>query len=257
LTSIVLVILFVGVGCTSRGSEAPVAPSAGWPEALSDFTVDWTADPGIDLTVGPAVVVRAYMESYYLAYLTDDEKYFYPGFQQAVNPNEPDGPDGTEALWPSPSGPETWVGTVRQHLLRIDRSGRDVAAVGCVYTYDSGGLVGGKFKANIGGMGPYGGISTFRIELQAPQDGEEALPAQRGPSRAPFENVFGGWRVTNHQGGYLLLAHWAGEGNDKQECLSRSEGTPESRKFVFGTTYLRSDFSTLPATPGWPAKPGN
>lgn len=242
-----VVMILVVVGCRSNDTGAPDPPAAGWPGLLGDFTVTWTAEPGIDLTKGAAVAARAYMESYYLAYLTDDEKYLYPGFQQSVDANDPDGPDGTEELWPKPNGSETWVGTARHHLLRLDRSDRDVAVVGCVYSYSSGVLTEDGVQANIGGMGPYAGINAIRIGLQAPESEEVNLPPQRGPSRAPFENVFGGWRVTNHQGGFLLQANWDGAGNDKQQCLSRAEGTPESRA-------SQSDFPALPATPGWPAK---
>ncbi|MBP3085800.1 hypothetical protein [Mycolicibacterium fortuitum] len=47
------------------------------------------------------------MESFYLACLTDDEKYFYPGFRQPVDVSDPEGPDGTDELWPTPDGQET------------------------------------------------------------------------------------------------------------------------------------------------------
>jgi hypothetical protein len=251
LACIGIVLLIVGIGCTPQGSQEttvpPESPPAGWPEALSDFSVVWTAESAIDLTTGAAVVVRAYMESYYLAYLTGDEKYLYPGFQQSVNASDPDGPDGTQEVWPKQNHPETWIGTARHHLLRMERSGRDVAVVGCVYSYGTGVLTAGGIQQNIGGMGPYAGINAIRIGLQAP-DGEQLnLPPQRGLSRTPFENVFDGWRVTNHQGGVLLQANWAGSGNDKVQCLSRADGTPESRA-------SQSDFPALPATPGWPAK---
>ena len=47
-------VLVASVGCAPQSHEAPESPPAGWPEALSDFTVAWTAEPGIDLTTGPA-----------------------------------------------------------------------------------------------------------------------------------------------------------------------------------------------------------
>lgn len=85
--------------CVPVGSPVPPkSPTAGWPESLNDFTVTWTAEPGIDLTNGPTVVARAYLESYYLAYLTTDNKYLYPGFAQAVDANQSNGPEGTEKL---------------------------------------------------------------------------------------------------------------------------------------------------------------
>jgi hypothetical protein len=250
-------------GCTPKEPETQQTPAesppAGWPAALNDLSATWTADPGIDLTTGAAVVVRAYIESYYLAYLTDDEKYLYPGFREAVDPNDSDGPPGTEALWPEPPNAATWVGTLRHHLLRITRSGRDVTVLGCLYSYAVGRL-GDEFgfRPNNGsGFGPDAGISPIRIGLRAPESDESTFPPQEGKSRAPFNDVFGGWRVTSHEGGYLVKGRWADSMSDKAECASRDRTPPESRTFTPGQEYPRSDFPTLPATPGWPDKPAS
>lgn len=136
--------LFISVACTPRDSAAPESPPAGWPESLHDFTVTWTAEPDINLTVSAAVVVRAYLESYYLAYLTADNKYLYPGIEQAANTNQPDGPDWTEELWPEPSRPKTWAGTARHHILRIDQSGRQFSVVASLYSDGSAGAHEGR-----------------------------------------------------------------------------------------------------------------
>ncbi len=247
-----VVMLLVVVGCRSNDTGAPEPPAAGWPGSLSDFTVTWTAEPGIDLTKGAAVAARAYLESYYLAYLTDDEKYLYPGFRQVVDANAPEGPDGTNELWPTPDSPETWIGTLRHHVLRIEQSGRDSAVVACVYSYGTAVVTDDGFEANVGGPGAYAGINAVRIGLQAPDTDGAMLPPRQGPARAPVENVFGGWRVTNHQGGFLMLAHWPGNASDKEKCLSLVEGPPESRTFIVGADYPKSAFPTLPAAPGWP-----
>lgn len=72
----------------AQGSPTPTARASGWPTTLNDFTVVWTAEPGIDVTTGPVVAVRAYAESYLLASITGDNRYLYPGFQQSVDPNQ-------------------------------------------------------------------------------------------------------------------------------------------------------------------------
>ncbi|CKI25981.1 membrane protein [Mycolicibacterium smegmatis] len=254
LLALFLLGLLAASACRAEGAEPPESPPAGWPESLDDFTVTWTAEPGIDLTTGPAVAARAYMESYYLAYLTTDDKYLYPGFAQAVDSNQADGPDGTEKLWPEPYRPKTWIGTARHHILRIDQSGRDVAVVGCVYSYSSAEKTDAGFEANIGGTGPDAGISAIRIGLEAPENSAD-LPVQEGPSRAPFENVFGGWRVTNHQGGFLATAEWPDHAKDVEQCVAQAPEPPEARTFIPTSPYPRSAFPVLPATPGWPAKP--
>jgi len=68
LASVLAFALLAIVGCTPKRPETPQtpaeSPSAGWPTTLNDFSVTWAAEPGIDLTTGAAVVVRAYMESY-------------------------------------------------------------------------------------------------------------------------------------------------------------------------------------------------
>ena len=257
LAGVVMFVLLVATGCAPGESREmpPESPPAGWPDSLNDFTVTWTAEPGIDATTGPAVVVRAYMESYYLAYLTDDEKYLYPGFAQSVAVNEPNGPDGTDELWPLSRGQKTWVGTLHHHLLRIERDGRDIAAVGCVYSYDTGTVTHEGVRPNVGGTVEYAGVSAIRIGLLAPESDPVSVP-QEGPARAPSDNVFDDWRVTNYQGGYLSLAHWDGNARDKRECLSRAGGTPESRTRTLASVYVPSDFPKLPVSPGWPVAPG-
>lgn len=90
----------------SEASSTPATPPAGWPAALNDFTFAWTAEPGIDVTAGPAVPVRAYTESYLLASIMGDNRYLYPGFQQSVDPNQSiNHPIGTQSLWPKTNAP--------------------------------------------------------------------------------------------------------------------------------------------------------
>lgn len=250
--SIVAAALFMVTGCApQQAAEAPESPPAGWPEALSDFSMTWTGEPGIDLTSDPAVVVRAYIESYYLARATDDERYLYPGFAQSVDANNPDGVEGTKELWPSADRPREWIGDFRQHILRVEQSEQNVVVFGCMYTYDSGIMQGPEIDRNTE-PGPYGVITALRVGLEAPRDGNTP-DSQAGPSRAPSENVFGEWHVTNHQGGYLLTSEWPDRGRDIDECRTRADGTPESRQFVPARAFTRSDFPAMPPNPGWPA----
>ncbi|MCV7281206.1 hypothetical protein H7J88_16315 [Mycolicibacterium flavescens] len=245
-------------GCTTEEAAPPPAEPvdslpAGWPDTLADFSVTWTAEPGIELTGGVAVPVRAYLESYYLAYLTDDDKYLYPGFRRAVAENDA-GSAEAKALWPDPPAPTVWVGTARHHLLRVEGSGPDLSVIGCLYSYGVGHLgEEGGVRPNTGaGFGPDAGISAFRIGLRAP-DGEPGdLPPQQGPARAPALDVFDGWQVTAHQGGYLLEANWPDATGVKAECAARDDSPPQDRTFPPGEQYPQSRFPTLPAAPGWP-----
>lgn len=247
--------IFAVAGCTSDPARESPPPPAGWPTALNDLTVSWTADQGVDLTTGPAVVVRAYIESYILAYLTDDQKYLYPGFRDAVDASASGKSSAAKALWPESHSAATWVGTARHHLLRVTRSGQDVTVLGCLYTYGTGRYEDGAFKANGAGIKPNSGIQPLRIMLRAPEKENSDLPPQKGPSRAPFTNVFDGWRVTGYEGGYFATGPWADSSDETLQCVSRAERPPESRDFKPWKQYPRSDFPTLPATPGWPDKP--
>ncbi|MDT5358678.1 MAG: hypothetical protein QOC69_440 [Mycobacterium sp.] len=257
------VVTFVAVavaGCTTKAPDQPKPepPPAGWPAQLDDFTITWSAEPGIELTTGAAVVVRAYEESYYLATITDDDKYLYPGFVKAVEANQPGKRDGTEDLRPESSTSETWVGTARHQILSVTRSDRDVTVLVCAYLYGSAAKQQFDYAANVGSdFNLNSGIYPLRIGLRAPEDANTELPAQEGPSRAPSDNVFGGWKVTSHQGGYMTTSRWDDYDRDQATCIEKAGGTPESRHFLPGGGYSRSDFPTLPATPGWPEKPAS
>lgn len=67
-----------------------------------------------------------------------------------------------------------------------------------MYSYSSAQKTDEGYEANIGGIGPDAGISAIRIGLNAPENEAELAP-QEGPARAPNENVFGRWRVTNQR----------------------------------------------------------
>ena len=84
-------------------------------------------------TDGAAIAARAYAESYYLASITEDAKYLYPGFADAVEPNQPG--RGTSELHPrlGLSDPAGWIGTARHRVLSIIRSAGDVTVVACAY----------------------------------------------------------------------------------------------------------------------------
>jgi hypothetical protein len=227
---------------------------------LADFTFVWTAEPGIDLSRdGAAIAARAYTESYYLARITDTDKYLYPGFAVAVEPDEPE--DGASDLHPQLglSDPAVWIGTVRHHVLSITRSDRDVTVTACAYLYSSARTIPMRdgYAANVGvDYDLNSGIYPLRIGLRAQGETESELPPQAGPSRAPFDDVFGGWRVTSHQGGYMTDSCWPDYDRDRATCIAKADGPPESRHFIPRVPYPLSDFPRLPASPGWPAKPG-
>lgn len=257
--SMTAVLLLAGCSSNHQPQQPTPTPStpAGWPATLSDFTVVWTAEPGIDVTTRPAVAVRAYAESYLLARLTGDDRYLYPGFQQAVDRNQPaDHPTGTQFLWPKLKDPQRpWVGTEQAHILSIASSGRDVTVVTCEYLFgaaDEGRHRG--YSPIIAQPPPDSGIYPMRITITAPATVGPPLAPQSGPARAPSIDVFGGWRITSHQGGYIagygLAPEWPDVAQDTDACRAKAPPHPD---LIRGGEYPRSDFPTLPPAPGWPA----
>jgi hypothetical protein len=242
----------------NASSPTSTAPPACWPEKLNDFSIVWTAEPGIDVTAWPAVAVRAYAESYLLAYVMGDNKFLYPGFQQAVDPNQSiDHPTGTQFLWPKTDDPSKsgWIGTERAHILSIATAGRDVTVEACTYQFGSADLDrNGKYSPVIAEPPPYSGISPLRITMTAPAHAGSQLPPQQGPARAPSVDVFNGWRITSHQGGYFARTgvgpEWPDFAETQAACLAKA---PQHAQLVRGGEYDRANFPTLPPSPGWPA----
>lgn len=256
---VVFVVISIA-GCSSgahrsEASSTPSSPPAGWPAALTDFTFVWTAEPGIDVTAGPAVPVRAYTESYLLASIMGDTRYLYPGFQQSVDPNQSiNHPIGTQSLWPKTNAPQQqWIGSVQVHILSVTTAGRDVTVVACEYTFGSAQPARHGYEPNIGKPPPYSGIDPLRITMETPAKPGPESP-QRGPAPTPSVDVFNGWRITSHQGGYFAQSgvgdEWPNASEDRDTCLAKAPPHPDLQR---GGEYPRTDFPTLPPSPGWPA----
>lgn len=275
ITAFGVAAMFVGA-CARPQPPTAVPPKVPWTGLLAEQRDVWSAEPGIDLVTGPAVVVRAYLESRALASQMGDIGYVYPGFAHAVAPNDPashdyflNPPPVTQNLWPDPSGGpirHPSVGTGRDHILRIDRSGQQVTAVVCAWTYGTAFNVGdGRYSndpANPNGThGSDDGIFTEWLSMTAPAPDAASLPLppQQGPEPAPADDVFGGWRVVGyastspHDNLQLPPAQWANRQADADACLAKAPDPPERRAYLADGWHPRSDFPTLRPYPGWPA----
>lgn len=242
---------------SAQTSAQPTSPPAGWPSTLNDLSVVWTAEPGIDVTTWPSVVVRAYTESFLLASIMGDNAYLYPGFKDAVSKNQPEGhPIGTQYLWPRLAKPQSpWMGTDAFHILTMKSSGADLTVVTCEYLF--GAAYQGPhqgFTPLIAQPPPYSGSYSTRITMTAPEQAERQGALQSGPARTPSIDVFNGWKITSHQGGYFadsgIGAEWPTLAQDDDDCLARA---PQHPDLLRGGEYPRTTFPTLPPSPGWPA----
>jgi hypothetical protein len=252
-------LILVLPACAPNLSEQ-VLRSAGWPKSLDSFTVAWTAEPGVDLTTDGAVVAtRAYVESFLLASMADDDKYVYPGFADAVERDQPSGPPGARNLHPElgSTSPNTYIGTMTHHVLGVAHAGVDVTVSACVYTFGAAiGQAPGEYDALVGdAFVAAPGIYPMRVGLRAPSDQSAKLPPQQGPSRTPSDDVFGGWKITSLEGGFLSTVRWADYDRDRSTCIAKATGLPGSERVQPHQPSSAIDFPALPPTPGWPEKP--
>jgi hypothetical protein len=249
-------------GCTD-GTSAPKPPTAPerWPANLSSLHFVWTAEPPIDVSIQPAVTVRAYIESVLLASFGGSLNFLYPAFDQAVAADGPvDSPVSAGGLWPDPKkSPDVMVGTDYVHILRIAQGGRDVTAVACRWTYGSAWLQpNGMYRIESADAGPTTGLIMERVNLVAPADPSATqLPPQKGPSLYAMSDVFSGWRVVGRLQAFTQIdagPEWPEFGEDQAACAARAPESVERREYLTSADRPRSDFPTLPASPGWPVE---
>lgn len=116
-----------------------------WPTLLNNFRFRWSSELGIDVTTGPAMVVRAYLEAHDIATFTLDANNVYPGFMRATPENltfkqaellqqtyvRPLG----EGYPTTPKDARAHFGYTISHFLELVPSGDGWAALVCEGTY--------------------------------------------------------------------------------------------------------------------------
>lgn len=227
----------------------------------------WSAGPGIDLLRGPAVPLRAYLESTLLTTFTGSIDDVYPGFERAVLPNAPKSPVISEwDRWPSLNTRQQvpLFGSYTSLILRIERSGPDVTAIVCGYDYavaeraEDGRFESVSQSAATRGL-PTPGVGVTLVKLKSPSTTQaHDLPPQKGPHAAPSDDVFGGWNVTGFLNGFAVALpsfdeEWPTYSADLTECVQKSPDDDQRREFLINGTHPRADFPTAVADPGWPA----
>lgn len=237
---------------TDAAAQPDSRPPAGWPASLNDLTVVWSAEPGIDLTAGPAVAVRAYTESYLLASLTGDDKYLYPGFEHAVDPNKTvNDPMGTQQLWPNTGRPPNpWIGTEQQHILSITSSGRDVIVVTCEYVFGTAepGRH-GDYADRYAAPEPDGGIDPMRITMPAPTDPGRRSHPSKVPRGHPLPMSLTDGRSPTIKGAGSLSVAWVRTG--PPGMTTTTNALPKRRHIP--TSYAAAAPTPVPSSP--PCRP--
>ncbi|UNN00275.1 hypothetical protein [Rhodococcus opacus] len=188
---ILAAIVLTVAGCGSSGTKPSAVESASAYSVPNNirFNYRWSADPGVDLYSRQATVIRAYVESYYLAIDANALSAAYPGFAEAV-------PQHKRADFDHPVDltEGRYVGTQFQHLMWMTKTERGWFATICTGDY-SVMEVGqdGKFY-NVGSK--Y--VNAETVEVIAPNDVAATSADSSGPERAPTINVFDGWTLAEH-----------------------------------------------------------
>ncbi|OBF40761.1 hypothetical protein A5724_06770 [Mycobacterium sp. ACS1612] len=269
---------------SSTASNSPAQLYLNWPPLLNDFRFHWTAEPGIDVTTGPAMVVRAYMEAYNTAWYTLNLDNLWPGFRRATPENqEPQG----DFLWqlvsirPLGSGYTKTAKDARPHFgyqvlhfLELTPMGNGYRAIVCSGEYahfvESTARPGKfisigvnedtaqPFRPGDNGVFPYQIALTQHDPRIGPNPPAPVTVPQRGPAPAPDTDVFGNWFITGASSSY-----W-GPSNDPNardfpspELIQRCGAAmpvPEAERIAIMTGFKDQPPQHGEAIPGWPAK---
>jgi hypothetical protein len=205
--------------------------------------------------------VRAYLESYQLVQLTGNLNRAYPGFLDAVPPDESADLSSNKAAWdrrPSEGvaakGP--LAGNLKYHILSSDLAATTASATVCSYTYglseDNGGGQYTQFPT--GGSAESRGIFGIKLTLTAPRNPAASnLPPQIGAERAPSDNVFGGWQIIGYQTSASSTERdWPEHEEVQRQCAAKAPDSVERRKYLLKGPHSADVFEELPPVPGWP-----
>ncbi|MFV8279850.1 hypothetical protein ACNQPY_26350 [Mycobacteroides abscessus] len=255
---------------------------------MNDFRFRWSSEPGIDLLTGPAIPLRAYLESHRVGDFTKNPQAVYPGFDQAVAKG-PKNSDFAATVdyqlayirpFTDPNygfGPfTTFRGDEYLHILEmtpIENGYRAYVCDGLYKVFRAAQLgVQGKYVSIATGGKPgkasqdpldNAGIQVWRVEFNDKSTPATRLPDQRGPNPAPLGNVFGHWFIT----GASPTGYWGSHPNPetrpqndaayerrRQQCADRMPDNAEQRA-TFYTGEITSLPALEPADPGWPDNP--
>jgi hypothetical protein len=284
------VLLALSVAACGSGDDAaappPVPTFVNWPETLDGLRFRWAAEPGIDLLSGPAVPLRAYLESHRLGDFTSNTDDAYPGFKRAVqSAGKPiDQPSSTLPfqLWniqpatdPALAYPQPtrFYGNEYFHVLDltpIDSGGYRAHVCDGLYNVFRESADSHEFLPVYVPTVDLPDIDRFatqvwRVELtDAPPPPTGAPPAvlgpQQGPNPAPIGDVFGPWRIT----GASPNTSWGATdrsdpeaGPDpatpqlRERCRNLMPHDAAQRQAIYATR-LSTPPVPEPAIPGWP-----
>ncbi|WP_142282776.1 hypothetical protein [Mycobacterium aquaticum] len=278
-----LLILVVSSCGSPHTTRTNVDQFVNWPNQFDNFRFHWYAAAGVDLTAGPAVAIRAYVESYNLAIISgDSETTLYPGFLEATPVNLPQKagtPIELTSVRPDPhplpasadnakeGSKQEYFGYQPSYLLSLEKADDTYHAIVCegdYATYKRDETRPGKYRSLIASpetgalqFGDWQSVSVRRIELtERPPHDTDVLVSQQGPVPAPQSNVFGRWFISAASGSL-----WGPSGHGvrvatpelQQQCLDHMPDDATARQAIATGFHDQPPPHGQPI-PGWPAK---
>ncbi|MCP2627978.1 hypothetical protein NLB33_34585 [Mycolicibacterium smegmatis] len=292
LPAIIVAISLILASCSPRNAPPPPPQTPGtmfpnWPNELNGFRFRWTVESGIDLLTGPAIPLRAYLESYRVGFMTKSNADTYPGFQHAVPeiPDRRDARDGNQRwqelpyqlqwIWPAVDdhinfGDGPFFGNEYFHIMELSPTADGYLAYVCDGIYNI-------FHPSIRNPGKYASvldylkkasdalareersIRAWRIEFKNSGEAIGSTQPQTGKNPAPIGDVFGHWQIT----GASSDNYWGDLGNTThtprdpdyvqrlERCRDVMPHAADVRANIV-TSLLDSPPPAEPAVPGWP-----
>ena len=253
ITILVSIIMVTACGSdASAPTRSPATTSSTPAESPVHFTVQWVDNGVVDLMSPEATFVRAFVESQQRAGFTHGhgmaaiEAGGFAGFAHAFNAaTNPDWVGGVAADVGSPL-----LGTMVFEIVDFRRDDNHYHVIYC----DNRSMIGFKIGEQYSGARaePLTSAREFTFGPDpALQPDQQRAPSkdQKGPARAPVDNVFGTWVATPD--------------SENMDDATAREWYPKCHKWAPGTPagWPRDDKPrptpppTLPPSPGWP--PGN
>lgn len=248
----ILFALCLIAGCSPKSPPAPASTFPNWPTELDGLRFRWVADPGIDLLSGPAIPVRAYVESWTIGRLTElPAPKLYPGFDQSVaaGSSKDDNfarPERYAEKYGASRQKGPFFGNVYAHILEITAIPSGYSAYVCEGTYN----VYYPAPDRKGLYYPMPSEPSVRyIEFSRRGESRDTSP-QKGPLPAPVGDVFKGWYIEESQ---IVDSGWGEELGRQlgQRCDNSMPHDSNQRAQIYQT--IRDAPPTAePALPGWP-----
>ncbi|CDO21402.1 hypothetical protein [Mycolicibacterium mageritense] len=268
----------------------PTTMFPNWPPELNGFRFRWTAEPGIDLLTGPAIPVRAYLESYRVGLMTKSINNTYPGFERAI-PAIPDRQDRVNGYldweklpfqlkWIRPAiddsinfGDGPFFGNEYFHVIELSPLEDGYLTYVCDGIYN-------VFHPAIGQPGKYSSVADYlvsggsdverrerytvklwRIEFKNSDSATGSKQPQVGANPAPVGDVFGSWRIEgassdNYWGSLSNVTHSPQDPDYVQRLQQCRDTMPHNvtERAKILTSVVDSPPPAEPAEPGWPSQ---